>query len=139
MAPLFSMSRGEEEDGVRSGKRGMGSDGQSYSKGPAADLETRVAKLEELTTSMAQLQVIHDGRIRELGTMVRVGMIPKGKPAYEWMERTNEKWKTEWKEYNKRKAKGEDPVQLGNKHLVYGATLFEFLHGSKHTQADTSN
>ena len=110
------------------GKRRMGPDGQPVSTdGGAPTLESRLKAVEELTTSMGQLVVVHDTRLRELGTLFRVLMFPKGSSYAVAAEEVNEGWKTETKEYYKRRDKGDASSTLGNKHLRLGAVLLNQL------------
>ena len=88
--PLFKIPEGTQE---RAHKRQMGSDGQPHERTEAMDVERRLTAMEDLTRCMGHLTVIHDVRLREMGTLFRVIALPKGSTYFKMAEEVDTKWK----------------------------------------------
>ena len=99
-------------------------------------MEQRMDELTELTHAIGQLVVVQDARIRELGTVFRCVLMPRGSPIADRMEKMDEEWKRASTSYNLRKANGGGAEKLGSKHLRVAAVLLNGIHADPQTKQE---
>ena len=114
----------------------MGANGEAREKSDQTDLETRLKEVEDLTRSMGQLTVIHDVRLRELGTMFRTIILKKDSPYNKRAAVVDAEWKELMQEYNKRRRDTGKTEEIGSKHLRLAANIFEEMYKDPQTSKD---
>ena len=92
------------------------------------DLDKRVAAVEELTKDIGQLAVVHDVRLRELATLLRVVMVPQTSSFSKRCTAVDEGWKDKLQEYTKRRKQTGQTEQIGSKHLKLAQGMFEEMY-----------
>ena len=140
VAPLFAASQGRDtvrasdraqDRGPASARRSReDSRSRSELRGGAdtAEIYRRLREVEETQTVTGQLVVVHDNRLRELGTLFRALLVPEGSSFTKAMDGVDTEWKGLNKAYKERRRNGGDTERLGNKHLKLGLQLLEELN-----------
>ena len=93
-------------------------------------------EVRELAEWTAQLVVVHDHRIRELGTLLHTMEIPIGTGTAKALGKVDTDWKEKHRAYLDRKRRTENTESTGSKHLMLAAVLLTQTHAGEHTRAE---